>query len=191
MKPTIRKILLFQNLTLNYPRSRPCVRYWSHSIPSFNQPTSVSFHINRTNHSSDKAKQYFHCIGIGFFIFATSYCIQSYIDSFNELNKIAYICDKNVMTVFWCFLLRFVPRHKSGNSCHTVWYTYRQVSNISRTLLGNRIVDHSDVVGASPVGAAPTTSSFLTERLASLDWATVTWTRDKKHISFGIRCVLH
>ena len=41
------------------------------------------------------------------------------------------------------------------------WY-YRKVSNISRTLVGNKIVDHSDVVGASPVGAAPTTSSFST-----------------------------
>ena len=39
---------------------------------------------------------------------------------------------------------------------------YRQVSNISRTLVGNKIVDHSDVVGASPVGAAPTTSSSST-----------------------------
>ena len=39
---------------------------------------------------------------------------------------------------------------------------YCQVSNISRTLVGNKIVDHSDVVGASPVGAAPTTSSFST-----------------------------
>ena len=39
---------------------------------------------------------------------------------------------------------------------------YRQVSNIRRTLAGNLIVDHSDVVGASPVGAAPTTSSFST-----------------------------
>ena len=38
----------------------------------------------------------------------------------------------------------------------------RQVSNIRRTLVGNEIVDHSDVVGASPVGAAPTTSSFST-----------------------------
>ena len=47
---------------------------------------------------------------------------------------------------------------------------YRQVSNIRRTLVGNKIVDHSDVVGASPVGAAPTTSSFSTEHLASLDW---------------------
>ena len=38
----------------------------------------------------------------------------------------------------------------------------RQVSNIIRTLVGNKIVDHSDVVGASPVGAAPTASSFST-----------------------------
>ena len=39
---------------------------------------------------------------------------------------------------------------------------YRQVSNISGTLVGNKIVDHSNVVGTSPVGAAPTTSSFST-----------------------------
>ena len=39
---------------------------------------------------------------------------------------------------------------------------YRKTTNISRTLLGNKIVDHSDVVGAPPVGAAPTTSSFST-----------------------------
>ena len=39
---------------------------------------------------------------------------------------------------------------------------YCQVSNISCTLVSNKIVDHSDVVGASPVGAAPTTSSFST-----------------------------
>ena len=39
---------------------------------------------------------------------------------------------------------------------------YREVSNIRRILVGSKIVDHSDVVGASPVGAAPTTSSFST-----------------------------
>ena len=39
---------------------------------------------------------------------------------------------------------------------------YDQVSNISCTLVGNKIVDHSDVVGASPGGTAPTTSSFST-----------------------------
>ena len=37
---------------------------------------------------------------------------------------------------------------------------YRKTSNISRTFVGNKIVDNSDGVGASPVGAAPTTSSF-------------------------------
>ena len=40
--------------------------------------------------------------------------------------------------------------------------SYCKTSNIRRTLVGNKIVDHSDVVGASPVGAAPTTFSFWT-----------------------------
>ena len=35
---------------------------------------------------------------------------------------------------------------------------YRQISNVRRTLVDNSIVDHS----ASPVGAAPTRSSFST-----------------------------
>ena len=39
---------------------------------------------------------------------------------------------------------------------------YCQDSNLSRTLVGNKIVDHSDVAGASPVGTAPTTSLFST-----------------------------
>ena len=47
--------------------------------------------------------------------------------------------------------------------------SYQQSSNISHTLVGNKIVDHSDVVGASPVGAAPTTLSFSTWHLAVMD----------------------
>ena len=39
---------------------------------------------------------------------------------------------------------------------------YRKISDIRDILVGDKIVYHSDVVGASPVGAAPTTSSFLT-----------------------------
>ena len=39
---------------------------------------------------------------------------------------------------------------------------HRQTSNISHTLVGNVIVDNSDVVGASPVGSAPTTFSLST-----------------------------
>ena len=39
---------------------------------------------------------------------------------------------------------------------------YHKTSNIRRTFAVNKIVDHSDVVGASLVGAAPATSSFST-----------------------------
>ena len=39
---------------------------------------------------------------------------------------------------------------------------YCKTSNINGTLEGHKIVDYSDVVGASPVGTAPTTSSFST-----------------------------
>ena len=45
---------------------------------------------------------------------------------------------------------------------HKTSMNYRQVSNIRRTLIGNKIVDNSDIVGASPVGAAPTASSLST-----------------------------
>ena len=45
-----------------------------------------------------------------------------------------------------------------------VWFhllvPYRQTFNTSHTLVCNKIVDHSYVVGAPPVGAASTTSSF-------------------------------
>ena len=53
------------------------------------------------------------------------------------------------------------PSQRASNAQSISWphHTYVQVSNIRRTLV---IVDHSDVVGASPVGAAPTTSSFST-----------------------------
>ena len=57
---------------------------------------------------------------------------------------------------------------------------------IRRTLAGYKIVDHSDVVGASPVGAAPTTSSFSTKQLASLDWAKTAARQDEKQLSLGI-----
>ena len=54
------------------------------------------------------------------------------------------------------------------------WYSsdshnYRQSINIRRTLVGNQIHDHSDVAGASPVGVAPSTSSFSTLQPASVD----------------------
>ena len=65
---------------------------------------------------------------------------------------------------------------------------YRKTTNISHTL-DNKIVDHSDVVEASPFGAAPTTSLFLTYAQASTDWGDAR--RDKKHLGFGIWYALY
>ena len=62
--------------------------------------------------------------------------LKSYIDN---------LCDKSI--------------YLESNDAGIFRVNYRQVCNIRRTLVGNNIVDHSDVVGASPVGAAPTTSS--------------------------------
>ena len=56
-------------------------------------------------------------------------------------------------------------RNVSKENMQQIWgyiSDYRQVSNIRRALVGNKIVDNSDIFGASPVGAAPTTSSFST-----------------------------
>ena len=41
-------------------------------------------------------------------------------------------------------------------------YHHHHTSNLSHTLVGNKIFDYSEVIGASPVAAAPTTSSFQT-----------------------------
>ena len=43
-----------------------------------------------------------------------------------------------------------------------VWDKITYSQKLSHTLEGNTLVDDSDVAGASPVGTAPTTSSFST-----------------------------
>ena len=87
----------------------------------------------------------------------------------------------SIDAVFFCFLFFLLmpvilfSSKQSIVAVHGHWYgvfmgkyscfydeQYRIVSNIRRTLVDNKNVDHSDVVGASPVGAAPTTSSFST-----------------------------
>ena len=67
------------------------------------------------------------------------------------------------LTTFWvnCNKIQSVTIIQQYNTCYIGKY-YRKTSNINRTLVGNKIADNSDVVGASPVGAAPTTSSFST-----------------------------
>ena len=66
---------------------------------------------------------------------------------------------------------------------------YHQTSNTRHTVVGNKIVNHSDVIGASTVGAAA--SSFMTEHLASMDWAKTTAKQYEKHLSFGFWCALY
>ena len=75
--------------------------------------------------------------------------------------------------------------------CLAIIINYRKTSNIRCTLVGNNIVDHSDVVGASPVGAAPTTSSFSAQYLASMEWAKTNVRRGKKYLKFRIWCALY
>ena len=58
-------------------------------------------------------------------------------------------------------------------------------------LVGNKIADHSDVVGAAPVGAAPTTTLFSTWHLAAMDWAETTARLDEKHLSVEIWFTLY
>ena len=52
--------------------------------------------------------------------------------------------------------------YQTRNVSACITTIYRQTYNVSRNLVGNEIVHYSHVVGASPVGAAPTTSSFST-----------------------------
>ena len=61
---------------------------------------------------------------------------------------------------------------------------YRQIYNIRRILIGDTIDDHSDEVGASPVGAAPTTSSFSTWHLTTIDCTKTSARRDEIHSIF-------
>ena len=91
----------------------------------------------------------------------------------------------------WLIRLKNKPNGISG-----AWKTisrstkaiYLHTSDIRRTLVGNTIVDHSDVVGAAPVGAAPTTSSFPTLHLASIYCTRTIARRDEKHLGFGAWC---
>ena len=109
------------------------------------------------------------------------------------------LCKSWFIMFCWCTCVNTLPhfvnqRLRCGIPCILSSvarpYAYRQVCNIRRTLVGNKIVDHSDVVGASPVGAAPTTSSFPTEYLVSINCAKTTARQDERK-SFVIWCDLY
>ena len=64
--------------------------------------------------------------------------------------------------------------------------SYCQTYTIRCTIVRNKIVDHSDVVGASHVSTAPTTSLFSTLYMDSMDWAKTSVRRHEKYFSFVI-----
>ena len=70
--------------------------------------------------------------------------------------------DQEIVNIFLRRFLRFSAFYCANTSANgdTLFDMYSQTFNISHTLAGNKLVGHSNVVGASPVGAAPTTSSF-------------------------------
>ena len=112
---------------------------------------------------------------------------NSYMNTLSKLHVIMSVYVERKVT-------KDLVQLRNRASCPAVigawcYYMYRQVSNISRTLVGNTIVDHSDVVEASPVGAAPITSSFSTYHSASLDWAKTTARWGEEQLSLVIWCI--
>ena len=85
--------------------------------------------------------------------------------------------------ITYALINQFFSQQDSIHFVSTIYHAsiYRKTFNISRTLVGYKIVDYSDVVGAPPVCAAPTTSSFSTEHLASMHWAKTTARGYKNH----------
>ena len=83
---------------------------------------------------------------------------------------------RHILEVRWYRYMNYnLMKHQQLQASVHVYLCYRitvkPLINIRRTLVGNKTVDRSDAVGASPVGAAPTASSFSTWHLASRDSA--------------------
>ena len=89
----------------------------------------------------------------------------SWVHTQNDIWNVNSLCDIKLIIfehLSWIDSLSISCKLVLRWMLHDLTDDYRKVSNIRRTLVGDEIVDHSDVVGASPVGAAPTTSSFST-----------------------------
>ena len=68
---------------------------------------------------------------------------------------------RRIRSMLW-LLLTWWQKELVLSSHHCGYVRYHKTSNIAHTSVRNKIVDHSDEVGASPVDAALTTSPFTT-----------------------------
>ena len=80
--------------------------------------------------------------------------------------------------------------HTQNEPCFHMNFNYPQTSNINRTWLGYKIVDHSDAFGAASVATVPTASSFSTSHL-TMDCAKTTPRRKVEHVNLGIWWVFY
>ena len=80
-----------------------------------------------------------------------------YHNKYKSVSNIAGICRTN--SSGRCFIVPLVISQKSfrGWNQHSSAAVYHKNSNIGRALVGSKIADRSDVVGASHVAADPTT----------------------------------
>ena len=96
----------------------------------------------------------------------------------------------------WHFIWNYIARYiidSISKICFFCFfkYAYRQISDSSRPFVRNKIVDCSDVVGTSPVGAAQSTFSFSTWHQALIDCSKTTTIRDVNHIKYVFWCGLY
>ena len=134
--------------------------YWSFAGPLWRESTPNTSHVDHRliyrpteRHISEGR------VLIKQFVFSSNklYFLMS-SDVMGSINK----QDRNISFSIENFTARQLFKRFCPSGSEVTCNSYRKTSNIRRTSVGNKIVDHSDVVGASPVGAAPTTSSFST-----------------------------
>ena len=106
----------------------------------------------------------------------------------STINETALNNTINIAIAWYCLVLQLLLNLNPYRSVRKIITKeiYRQTSNVSRTLEGNKIADHSDVVGASPVAVAPTT--FYSRLNTWFQWiGQGQYVRgDDKYLGFGI-----
>ena len=98
---------------------------------------------------------HFHIFAFFFLLF-----FQDWYISVHSAKNYAPLFDEKGELPAWIWLCGLRTANQPLYCQIEYLWMYRQISNIRRSLISNKIVDHMDAVGASPVGAAPTTSSF-------------------------------